>query len=224
MMQPHFDRVQLGCGPGPLAPGWAHVDGSWNARLSKYPRVQRLAARLAGRVAEGAEHVWSRQVVIHDVRKPLPFKDQSVCAVYSSHLLEHLYIPDAERLLGECHRILRAKGVLRVVVPDLREMVSRYVAGDPETSGDELMRALHVRPVQSPPANPIVRAYTSLFDFHSHKWMYDAASLARRLAQAGFHDVRERACHDSAIQGIEKVERPDRVTNHRGVCLEGVKE
>jgi SAM-dependent methyltransferase len=77
----------------------------------------------------------------HDLRKPLPFPDQSFEAVYHSHVLEHLPRAAAPGFLGECYRVLVPGGVLRVVVPDLESIARLYlqslegaVAGDPQAA------------------------------------------------------------------------------------------
>jgi predicted SAM-dependent methyltransferase len=41
--------------------------------------------------SDKAEIPWSRYIYIHDVRKRLPFANNSAEAVYASHVLEHLY-------------------------------------------------------------------------------------------------------------------------------------
>lgn len=65
-----------------------------------------------------------RDVLQHDLEQPLPFPEASFEGVYHSHVLEHLPRAAAIRFLGECHRVLRPGGILRVVVPDL-EMIAR---------------------------------------------------------------------------------------------------
>jgi predicted SAM-dependent methyltransferase len=67
-------------------------------------------------------------VIAHDLRQPLPFADASFDAVYSSHVLEHFVPADGERFLREQHRVLRAGGVCRVVVPDLEKLCREYLA------------------------------------------------------------------------------------------------
>jgi hypothetical protein len=51
--------------------------------------------------------------------------------------------------------------------------------------------------------------------------MYDAESLIGYLEADGFHEVAQMEFCRSAIPGIEEVERPDRVLNVAGVCIEG---
>lgn len=68
------------------------------------------------------------EVRAYDVRRGLPFADATVDMVYHSHVLEHLEPSAAEAFLGECFRVLRPGGVLRVVVPDLEQLARAYVA------------------------------------------------------------------------------------------------
>ena len=48
--------------------------------------------------------------------------------VYHSHLLEHLVLEDGQTLLEECFRVLKPKGILRVVVPDLEGICTAYLS------------------------------------------------------------------------------------------------
>jgi ubiquinone/menaquinone biosynthesis C-methylase UbiE len=177
---------------------------------------------------------WDSDVFVHDVRKGLPFENNSLSAVYSSHMLEHLYFEEARRLLDECYRILEPRGVLRIVVPDLGAIVADYCGGTPGVrreqdarddvyAADRLMERLLMRKPCPPSGSLAFRAYTALKDFHSHKWMYDGDSLSGYFGRAGFVDIGHKEFRESLITGIEEVEMPDRVLNGNGICVEGVK-
>lgn len=225
-------RLHLGCGMT-APPGWVNVDGSWNARLAKHPFLRRALAALHLLSPEKAAVPWNPNIVIHDIRKPLPFPAGSVGAIYASHVVEHLYLDESERLLRECFRVLAGGGILRVVVPDLNAIVREYLGERPfgELSqdfeimprADRLNQRLLMRTPSPPTGNLFYRIYDSWQDFHSHKWMYDADSLAAHLESAGFADVRQKELHASRIEGIEEVEHPSRVENGQGICLEGIK-
>jgi predicted SAM-dependent methyltransferase len=53
-----------------------------------------------------------------DLNIPLPFPDQSVTKIYSSHVLEHFFYHDLIRLLTECYRVLKPGGSFSACVPD----------------------------------------------------------------------------------------------------------
>lgn len=171
-------RLHLGCGYKTPA-GWINVDGSWNARLAKFPIIRRLLKKLHILPGQLLDMPWSPSVLVLDVRKPLPTPDNSMSVIYTSHLLEHLYLGEARRLLQECFRVLEAGGVLRVVVPDLYAIILEYSEGklisdtsDPIHTlnrADRLNRRLLLREPDPVSTNLLHRIYAALTDFHSHK-------------------------------------------------------
>src|SRR6266576_6947071 len=66
-------------------------------------------------------------VQIHDVRKGLPFLDDTFDVVYHSHLLEHLPRESALPFSQECYRVLKRGGIIRVAVPDLERIARLYL-------------------------------------------------------------------------------------------------
>lgn len=65
-----------------------------------------------------------------DVRKPLPFADQSVSHIFAEHMLEHVTHKEAWNFFEECNRVMVKGGVVRVAIPDFtklqREMTPEY--------------------------------------------------------------------------------------------------
>lgn len=70
---------------------------------------------------------YSSSVQSWDLRKGISFATSYFDAVYHSHLLEHLKVNEAKYLIEECFRVLKPKGILRVVVPDLELIVRQYL-------------------------------------------------------------------------------------------------
>ena len=66
-------------------------------------------------------------VICHDLTGGIPFEESSFEAVYHSHVLEHLSPEQGQELIGECFRVLKPGGVLRVVVPDLERIAQLYL-------------------------------------------------------------------------------------------------
>lgn len=225
-------RLHLGCGLN-TPEGWIHLDASWNAWLAKYPILRKSLKAIHLLPADQKDIPWKSGILIHDVRKPLPFQDNTFNAIYASHLLEHLYLEEAKGLLKECFRVLLPTGVLRMVVPDLRSIILEYVgdkpfgklSNDTETinRADRLNKRLLLRGPEPKSGNLFYKIYTLLKDFHSHKWMYDAESLTFYFKQAGYVDVQEMQFLQSRIEGIEKIEKGESILNGEGICVEGSK-
>jgi predicted SAM-dependent methyltransferase len=68
-----------------------------------------------------------KDVIAHDLNQGIPFADNSFDVVYHSHVLEHFPKNQAVNFLKECYRVLRPEGILRVVVPDLEQIVKAYL-------------------------------------------------------------------------------------------------
>ncbi|WP_107668027.1 methyltransferase domain-containing protein [Cyanothece sp. BG0011] len=66
-------------------------------------------------------------VVCHNLLSPFPFHDEEVDVIYNSHFLEHFSREEAKKILTECHRVLKKKGIIRIVVPDLENICREYL-------------------------------------------------------------------------------------------------
>lgn len=71
---------------------------------------------------------FSPCVQTQDIRKGLAFSNASFDGCYSSHLLEHLVQTDAKSFLAETFRVLKTRGIMRIVVPDLEAIVRNYLS------------------------------------------------------------------------------------------------
>jgi len=226
------EKLNLGCGPNAPA-GWLNVDGSWNAWLWNHAHL-RTTLRVLGVINKNDSGVqWNVQPLVHDLTKPLPFEDNKVSVIYGAHILEHLYLVDAQRLLCECLRVLRSGGVIRLVVPDLHSIVKTYLtkknrAGPCDSeevvvAADKLNEKLGFRSPAPPKGNFVLRFYSLWKDFHHHKWMYDSDSLVHYMREAGFTSVNERGFLQSEIPSIAEIEDPARVLDGAGICVEAKK-
>jgi SAM-dependent methyltransferase len=226
-----LQRLNLGCGPDAPA-GWLNLDGSWNAWFSHHPNLRKLLKMVGFINAANQGSEWNVRPIVHDLTQPLPFPDNSFSAIYASHVLEHLYLVEAQRLLLECKRVAKPGGVVRIIVPDLRSMAQDYLRANGEThirdpkkvlAADHLNERLALRSASRPGGNPIFKFYAIWKDFHSHKWMYDSDSLCSYMREAGFADVRARGYLESEVPGVAEIEVAERVLNGAGVCVEGKK-
>ena len=202
-------RLNLGCGAR-TPPGWIHVDWFIGARLLRVPVLGRVLRALG---VFGID--WSREISLHDLRRPFPWDDDSVDAIYSSHTLEHLTAADGARFLHECHRVLRPGGVLRIVVPDLRLIVERYRRG--ELAAVDFLDQLSVS--WDAPGDTRLKRWLAPFVRYPHRCMYDGAALPAAMAAAGF-DTDLCEAFESRIADIAAIELESRTRD--AVIAEGI--
>jgi predicted SAM-dependent methyltransferase len=167
-------RVHLGCFDR-SAPGWYNTDITPHQFVARIPLLATALHRLGWMTEE--RHEQHRRGVFRDVhylnvRRRFPFRDDSVEAYFSSHMLEHLPIFDAKRALQEIYRTLLPSGFVRFVLPDLEIAVERYDREDP-VGFLEMVFSNHAPTGEK----------------NRHHWMYTAPYLERMLREVGFQFV-----------------------------------
>jgi predicted SAM-dependent methyltransferase len=175
-------KINLGCGRN-LIEGWINIDNSPSAVLAKIPLLKAALFHigLIGTSTRSTE--WSKGIFWHDVTRGLPYADNTVDKIYSSHMLEHMDRHAGERVIGECFRVLRPGGIFRLVVPDLVFHARRY-----------LRRVTNAASVDREPHDDflwnIYGAYLSPRRKGAyHRYMYDWPTLRLLLQEAGFHNL-----------------------------------
>ena len=144
-------KLNLGCGSAKLS-GWTNVDSDPNNR----PEVQ------------------------CDLRGPLPWVSQAVDYIHMEHFFEHINREEQQRLLGECWRVLKPGGVVRISGPDLRAVCALYLTGDVELwrskgSGEGWAT--------------ICEFMNNAFYGWGHRFIPDEEYLTQALLRAGFADA-----------------------------------
>jgi len=220
--------INIGCGTSPCErPGWENIDKAVNARIRNVPRLRRLLGLLG--LLPGSQDRWPKNLRVHDIRKGLRYKDNSLLCIYSSHCFEHLYLDQAIRFLHECFRVLKPGGTLRLVVPDMELLIRRYTEAKQATSqtgrsefpADTFVRCLlMVR--EAAPRGLVDRWFKPILGKHTiHCWAYDWQSLSARFLEAGFADVKRCSYLESAIPDIEFLDLAEKA--NESLYVEGTK-
>ncbi len=202
--------LNLGCGHKVCAhPNVINIDWSMHLRL----RSSRVLSALAPLLLYGDRlkrfERLPKNILPHDLRRGIPFPDDSVDAIFHSNVLEHLDRGIAEQFLAEALRALRPGGMHRIVVPDFEYACGAYMAHIAECDRDPQARSLHEdfielvleqsirREAAGTRLQPALRRFIEnavLGDARrrgeTHQWMYDRISLAELLRRVGYSHVK----------------------------------
>lgn len=129
-------KLHLGCGKRNFGEDWRHID------IADFPHIDS-----------------------HDVTK-LPYVDNSVDLIYSSHLIAYFDREEIVPVLQEWYRVMKPGGIVRIATPDFRVLCKLFVDG---VSLDSVL-------------GPVYGKMNGMY----HKTTYDYASLGRLLAEVGF--------------------------------------
>lgn len=179
-------KVNIGCGLS-IADGWLNLDIDPQALVANMPSI---IIRLYYRISSAKQHYTENEYVNllkhhifihHNLVYGLPFSDNSIDYIYSSHLLEHLFKDDATKLMKEAYRVLKKGGVIRIAVPDLEHM-----------------------------PDSLFPTSESVDYFSRHRYMYDFGTLKNLLLGAGFVGIERCNYKQGKCPDIDNLDnRPD---------------
>jgi predicted SAM-dependent methyltransferase len=145
-----------------------------------------------------------------DATRPFPFEDGTFDYVFSEHTIEHLPYRSGLSMLGECHRVLKPRGKVRIATPDL-ERIARLYRGD---ESDRRYVRWSIDTFRSSPDAAMQEAdgyrtsfvINNMFRGWGHRFIYDEVTLRAALERAGFVDVQRFPCGESddpVLAGLE---------------------
>jgi len=194
-------KVNIACGPTIFSgEGWVNLD---HVDMSSYVQFLRTTG-LGGLPKEQAELARRLQAAeaagdktdfrVHDLRKGLPFPDDSVDFIYFGQAIEHLNpLYQVPPFLAECQRVLRPGGLVRISTPDLDILLASYLNGDMLEFAIEQPEAYRV--AQSKAIRLAYLLFGSLGPssttehYEGHMMVYNRESMREVLGAAGFTNV-----------------------------------
>ena len=156
----------------------------------------------------------------YDMRKGLPFPDNSIDIVYHSHVLEHFDFENAPTFLKECRRVLKKEtGVIRIVVPDLKLLCENYLSSFKlcQSSHSHLNQHNHYvaemieqcvrkesygtktkKPLRRWIENKLLGDARKRGE--THQWMYDYFNLSDLLSKVNFRNIEQKTFNTSKCE------------------------
>lgn len=161
-------KLNIGCGQR-IEPGWHNID--------------------LFDEASGARPPQSDGVISHDVRKGLPYADNSVDMIFSEHFIEHLTRDEGEAFFKECFRVMKPGAAMRVSTPNLERLTylysTRWAGGFQKPEWETAFASVGYNPQTAcQMMNEGMREW-------GHKFIYDCDELATSLIRAGLYDIEQ---------------------------------
>jgi SAM-dependent methyltransferase len=201
--------LNIGCGvKTSSSTNVINIDWSIYLRIKRNPLFHHILKLFLDAERRQALDALPDNVMVHDLRKELPFVDNSVDAVYHSQLLEHLDRPIAAILVQEVKRVLKPGGIHRIVVPDLEKLCRSYLAHFEECDqkaevwdehdawvAEMIEQMVRREALGSSLQKPLRRAIENLVlgdarkRGETHQWMYDRINLSALLRRVGYKQV-----------------------------------
>ena len=129
-------KVHLGCGKNALD-GFLNFDNNLFLLFKYIPFIENFLSLFNFVPKWFCEFITiarEKDIKYCDASKKIPFKDSSVDLIYSCHMLEHLDKSEAEMFFNESYRVLKTRGIMRLVVPDFQRLIEKYnIDNDVET-------------------------------------------------------------------------------------------
>jgi SAM-dependent methyltransferase len=202
--------LNLGCGKK-AHQEWNNLDSSVSIRIAQNKVVKSLLTRFGFLHGDRLKSIneLPESILRRDLSKGIPYANNTFDMVYHSHLLEHLSLSAASVFLEECKRVLKPKGIIRIVVPDFEKLCNDYVdMMNSKNDAEEVEMDAYWKLV-NPILEQMVRRESAgssdqklwrrklenliLGDAtkrgETHQWMHDRVSLSNMLARGGFIDI-----------------------------------
>ena len=216
--------INLGCGTKTSQnPDVVNIDWSISLIIKKNFFLRFLFSKLLSKERYQNFKKIPNNIIVHDLRKGIPFKNNSVDAVYHSHLLEHIDRSKVKDFLREIFRVLKPNGVQRIVVPNLYFLCKSYIENYEKCTNQNIISEKHDHFVAaileqsvrkeaygSSKQNKILRIIENILlgdarkRGETHQWMYDSLNLTNILYEIGFKNIKAQTYTSSYILNWNK--------------------
>ena len=190
------DKLHLGA-YDIVHPGWINTDVTFQLRIARVPGLAELLFRLGRMSPENHRRHRAgmfKQIQYLNVTRRFPYPDNSFRYVFSAHMLEHLYPDEAEFCLREVRRVLRPDGLVRIVIPDLDQIVASYDPRNPEATLESIFQGNR----------------RSTHERARHWWHYNETSLRALLQRIGYGQIERCAYRQGRCADVERIDnRPE---------------
>lgn len=202
---------------------WGDTPSTVNERYYK-PRTKHIIENYIRQVTVKKLHIGAQSNVLEgwlnvDLYTPLnssvafmdasmdfPLEDQTFEYVFSEHMIEHIQLHEADRMLKECYRVLKPGGKIRIATPGLDKLFKLDLTSlEGKQYFDEMVRpAYALHKIDIPLEQSFLINYIT-YNF-GHRFIYSTESLTYLLKRNNFDIIGIYEPHrsdDPSFIGIE---------------------
>ena len=216
--------INLGCGNKTCQnPDVVNIDWSISLVIKNNFFLRILFSKLLSKERFDNYKNLPNNIIVHDLRKGIPFENDSVDVVYHSHLLEHIDRSNIKDFQREVLRVLKPNGVQRIVVPDFYLLCKSYIEhykdcinkNEISNAHDDFVASILEQSVRkeaygSSKQKKFLRFIENLLlgdarkRGETHQWMYDDLNLTNILNEVGFKNIKVQTYSSSYIMNWNK--------------------
>jgi predicted SAM-dependent methyltransferase len=210
--------INIGCGAHPF-PGWKNYDHNifiFFARINLLRSLLKNMNFIPVGFKEFMDIAASKKIKYADGGKHIPEANNTIDALYSSHMLEHLDEDETHVFLTESKRILKDGGIIRLVVPDFDILIRSY---NHHNNPAEFIKDSCL--VGQKPKS-LIKKLQYLFQGHGwHFSMYNQKTLVALLARYEFKNIQILQEGETNISGCEQLNLSPH--SHESIFIEAEK-
>ena len=212
--------LNLGCGDKTSnSPEVTNIDWSIYHRIKCNRLLQFIALPFFDKSRKKYYDSLPENIMLHNLKKGIPFENNSIDVVYHSHVFEHIPKPQAEKFQKEIFRILKPEGIQRIVIPDMEILCSELIQHLAKCDKNEEENKKHdnyidniigqcvqeesVRTTRQQKLQSILEKLllgSAKQRGQTHQWMYDRINLKQLLKKCGFVNIRTLSYNVSNIK------------------------
>ena len=122
-----------------------------------------------------------------NITRKLPFRDEEFELIYSSHLIEHIFLEEFKYFLKESHRILKKGGKNVIATPSLEKISTTMYSDDEQAK--TITRNRHQRTIKESVFTPCQHINNMIHLHFGHKYLYDFEFIKYLGKKAGYREV-----------------------------------
>ena len=149
----------------------------------------------------------TRGIYFMDMTQPFVFEDKVFDFIYSEHNFEHFSLEDIYKILNECYRVLKPKGIIRIATPDLKKIINFYnKKSDLHNEYNKWEVDCFIPFAREKGLYNKAIVLNNFFRCWGHQFIYDFETMKTMLRLCGFKRIKKCKIYNSEYEDLVNIE------------------